>query len=81
MFTKTAPQVTPEWIDAKQAFRLVSLGRTVLYRLASEKKIKTVSLQEEGMSRGKRLFHYPSILACLEARATGGDAAEVGRKP
>lgn len=66
-------QPAPDWIDAKQAKQRFTLARTTLYRLAKEKKIKTVSLQEEGMSRGKRLFSYPSIQNYLESRATGGD--------
>ena len=73
MSTKTIPDSPPQWIDSKQAHRLFSLGRTTLYRLASEKKIKTVSLQEKGMSRGKRLFSYSSIVSCLDSLATGPD--------
>jgi len=66
----------PEWIDAKEAKRLFSLGKTTLYTLANEGKIRTSSLRERGKQRGKRLFSYDSIRQHIEARATGGDSAE-----
>jgi hypothetical protein len=71
----TATQA-PEWIDAKEAKRLFSLGKTTLYALASEGKIRTSSLRERGKQRGKRLFSYDSIKAHIEARATGGESAQ-----
>ena len=72
-----ARQAPPDWIDAKETHRRCSLGLTTLYRLADEGKIRTVSLKEEGMSRGKRLFSYSSILKFLDSRATGGEGAQV----
>jgi len=45
----------PEWIDAKLAKQIFSLGRTTLYELAAAGRIKTVSLRERGKLRGKRL--------------------------
>lgn len=69
-----ANQLTPMWIDCRRANHLFSLSKSVLYRLADEGKIKTVSLKNENMLRGKRLFSTASIQALLEARATGGDS-------
>lgn len=62
----------PEWIDAKLAKQIFSLGRTTLYELAAAGRIRTVSLRERGKLRGKRLFSYDSIRSMLEDRATGG---------
>lgn len=59
----------PEWVDAKVAFRLFTLGRTTLARLARENRIRTCSLAEEGMDRGKRLYDASSIRDFLNSRA------------
>lgn len=65
-----------EWIDARRAFALFTLGRTTLTRLAREGKILTCSLaDEEGMARGKRLYCAHSIRNYLHARATQPAAA------
>ena len=58
-----------EWVDAKAAFRTFTLGRTVLGRLVREKKIRSCSLAEDGMERGKRLYDAHSIRDYLEERA------------
>lgn len=62
----------PEWIDARLAKKIFSIGRTTLYDLAAAGRIKTSSLRERGKLRGKRLFSYDSIRAYIESRATGG---------
>lgn len=69
------PTPTPEWLDAKGAFRSFTLGRTTLSRLAKEKKIRSCSLAEEGMKRGKRLYHAGDIRDYLNARAAEPAAA------
>lgn len=73
---KHQAQPLPEWIDAKLAKQIFSLGRTTLYELTSAGRIKTVSLRERGKLRGKRLFSYDSIKVLLESRATGGEPLE-----
>lgn len=53
------------WRDVEKKFGL-KRGKT--YQLASEGKIKTVSLRKPGQCQGVRLFHMPSIekyLMCL----------------
>lgn len=62
-------QLTIEWLDARGAFRAFTLGRTTLGRLAKEKKIRSCSLAEEGMKRGKRLYHAGDIREFLSRRA------------
>lgn len=69
---------TPEWVDAREAKRLFSLGKTTLYALANDGKIRTCSLRERGKLRGKRLFSYDSIKQHIESRATGGEAQQEG---
>lgn len=62
----------PEWADARTVRALYSICKSTLYRLADEGKIRTSSLRERGMKRGKRLFSCASIEAFIESRATGG---------
>jgi hypothetical protein len=64
-------QDRPEWIDCQRVKYFFTISRSTIYRLASEGKIKTVSLRERGNIRGKRLFSYDSIVAFLNSRATG----------
>lgn len=68
----TSTSYPPEWIDAREAKRIFSLGKTTLYRLAAIGKIKTASLREPGSQRGKRLFSCASIRSLLEDDAMGG---------
>jgi hypothetical protein len=67
---RTRKPVSPfaEWLDARQAFQLFTLGRTTLSRLAREKKIVSCSLAEEGMARGKKLYQAESIRDYLNSR-------------
>jgi hypothetical protein len=67
--TKAPHTQASEWQDSKAAFRTFTLGRTTLARLAKEKKIRSCSLAEEGMKRGKRLYHAGDIREYLNARA------------
>ncbi len=69
MTLNAPPQPRAEWLDAKQAFRIFTLGRTTLGRLAKEKKIKSCSLAEEGMKRGKKLYDASSIREYLNSRS------------
>lgn len=62
----------PEWIDAKEAMRLFTLGKTTLYALASEGKIVSSSLRQRGKKKGRRLFSYDSINAFIVAGITTG---------
>jgi hypothetical protein len=69
------PTIEPEWLDARGSFRLFSLGRTTLGRLSKEKKIRSCSLAEEGMKRGKRLYHAGDIRDYLNQRASANTEA------
>jgi hypothetical protein len=67
--TQNAGAEISEWIDAKIAWKMFTLGRTTLTRLAREKKIKSCSLAEDGMDRGKRLYEVESIRKYLYLRS------------
>lgn len=56
----------PEFCDSKGAHYHTGLSRSHLYLLANEGKIQTVCLRKPGSTRGKRLWHLPSILAYLK---------------
>lgn len=64
----------PEWLDPKGIQRRFGIGKSTLYRLIDEGKIKSTSLRERGKLRGKRLIFTDSVAAFLESRATGGEA-------
>ena len=70
MHSQIAQPKDAEWIDARRAFALFTLGRTTLSRLTREGKIRSCSLAEEGMERGKRLYCARSIRDYLDARAS-----------
>lgn len=67
---KSTTTTRPEWGDARAVQHVFGIGRSTLYRLAAEGRIKTASLRDRGNTRGKRLFHMDSIAALLESRAS-----------
>lgn len=69
---KTQKSPSPEWIDALESKRLFCIGKTTLYTLANEGKIRTSSLRGRGKKRGKRLFSYDSIKEFIEAQEKQG---------
>jgi hypothetical protein len=63
----------PEWVRAPSRGQeyFSGVGRSKLYQLAEEKKIRSVSIREKpNQKRGTRLFHLRSILDFLEHQAT-----------
>ncbi|MDA7649416.1 hypothetical protein N8580_03680 [Akkermansiaceae bacterium] len=56
-----------KWLRDKQAVAIYSLSRTKLWMLAKAGKIRSVSLQEPGMSRATRLFDAKSIDDYIES--------------
>ncbi|WP_138223399.1 hypothetical protein [Nibricoccus aquaticus] len=60
--------VKPEWIRFPKAGHLcpfTGLTRSFLYALATEGKIKTLSLRERGKARGVRLISYDSLMTFI----------------
>jgi hypothetical protein len=51
------------------AMRQFNLGKTFLYQLLAEGKVRTMLLKREGRVRGKRMIDLGSLRAFLESRA------------
>ncbi len=64
----------PEWIRVHQACQWSGMCRSLIYKLMSSGKIRSVSLRERGTIRGTRLISFPSLRAFLESKAEGGAA-------
>ncbi len=62
----------PEFCNSKGANYHTGLSRSHLYLLANEGKIKSVCIRRPGSTRGKRLWHLPSILTYLHATMKEG---------
>jgi len=56
----------PEWADAKNITRIFGIGKSTLYRLEAEGKIRSSSLREPGKLRGKNLFSCDSVASYIE---------------
>jgi hypothetical protein len=71
----------PVWVRAPRTGEVehyTGFSRAKLYELATEGKIRSVSIREPGAIKGTRLFHLASILAFIEAceQAAACGAAE-----
>jgi hypothetical protein len=64
-----AATALPEFADHKTVKVLFNLSRSFIYRLASEKKIRSVSIRKPGAIKGRRLFDCASIRRFIEASA------------
>lgn len=57
----------PQYADSKGLNRLTGLTRSHAYLLFSEGKIDSVCIRRAGSTRGKRLWHVPSVLEFLDS--------------
>lgn len=65
----TPPVVTDaeiEWLSIKQAVRLFSIGRSTLYTLLNEGKVKGRVVRGRGNIKGKRLLSAESLRLFIE---------------
>ena len=69
---KSTPR--PEWLRPKQVPTYFGIGRSKLYELIAENKIKSVSMRTRGAKHGTRLVSYDSLAAYLDSLASGGEA-------
>lgn len=60
--------VKPEWIRINQTTKIFGIGRTKIYELISEGKIKTASIRSRGTTRGTRLLSYDSVASYIESQ-------------
>ena len=59
----------PEWLRIPDAVRLFDIGRSSLYELIAEGKIKSVCLRQRGSTRGIRLLSADSLGKYIEGLA------------
>lgn len=78
---QSASSTRPEWADAKVIKHLFGVGRSTLYRLEAEGKIRSSSLRERGKLRGKKLFSCDSVASYIEKMAQPEAAAACGAEP
>jgi hypothetical protein len=62
----------PQYADSKGLARITGLTRSHAYLLLSEGKIESVCIRRPGSTRGKRLWHIPSVLNFFETCKEGG---------
>jgi hypothetical protein len=56
----------PEWLRIPQAIRIFGIGRSTLYLLIGEGKVKSCALRGRGAVRGIRLISHDSLSAFIE---------------
>ena len=59
----------PEWLRIPDAVKLYGIGRSSLYELIAEGKIKSVCLRQRGSTRGIRLLSADSLSKYIEGLA------------
>lgn len=67
---QSAGMERPEWLRPKQVPQHFGIGKSLLYELIAEGKIKTVSMRRRGAKHGTRLISFDSLAAYLESLAT-----------
>ena len=71
----TAPPDRPEWGDCRAVHARFGIGKSTLYRLEAEGKIRACSLRERGKLRGKKLWSMDSVAQFIERMATANQPA------
>jgi hypothetical protein len=64
----------PEFADHHTARALFGLSRSYLYKLAGQRRIRSVCIRKPGALKGRRLFDCASIRAFLETCASEGES-------
>ena len=70
----------PQYADSKGLLKHTGIGRSLAYLLFSEGKIDSVCIRRPGSTRGKRLWHIPSVLAFLDS-CRGGSTMKNATHP
>jgi hypothetical protein len=65
--TKPVEATKPEWYRIPDATRVSGIGRSSLYGLVKEGKVKSVCLRKRNSSRGIRLINADSLSAFIES--------------
>ena len=61
----------PEWVRPAQATKIFGIGRTKIYELIADGKIKTASIRPRGATKGTRLISYDSLAAFIDSHVEG----------
>lgn len=69
--TKVVTTAPVEWLTIKEAVRLFGLGRSSIYTLIGDGRIRSVALRLRGNVRGKRLISAESLRLFLESEGEG----------
>lgn len=64
-------ELIPQYTNSKGLAQLTGLTRSHAYLLYSEGKIDSVCIRRPGSTRGKRLWHVPSVLQFLDSCRKG----------
>lgn len=64
----------PEWVRPAQATQIFGIGRTKIYELIADGKIKSASIKPRGATKGTRLISYDSLATFINSHIEG-DAA------
>lgn len=64
-----AVSALPEFADHQTARKLFGLSRSYLYKLAEERRIRSVSIRKPGALKGRRLFDCASIREYINSAA------------
>ena len=70
------PTTRPEWLRPKDIPKFFGIGRSKVYELITDGKVKSISLRKRGQKHGTRLVSYDSLANYLESIASGGEALE-----
>ena len=73
ILTDDSPPTRPEWLRIEAAVKLFGISRSTLYKLITERRIKSFCLRERNKVKGIRLLSYDSLCAFLEAEAAAQD--------
>jgi hypothetical protein len=69
----TSKNQNPEWFSVSEAMTFTRFSKGLLYNLMNRGLIKSVSLRERGMVKGKRIISVDSLRNFLNSRASGGE--------
>ena len=61
----------PEWVRPAQATQIFGIGRTKIYELIADGKIKSASIRPRGAVKGTRLISYDSLAAFIDSHIEG----------
>jgi hypothetical protein len=73
---KAVIPVRAEWLRVPDAMHASGIGRSLLYELIRERKIKSVCLRKRNAQRGIRLINADSLNSFIESAANSGDAED-----